>query len=119
MFCKSSRTIYALMFASASVLCLYSGTAISANKTSLGQTMTLKDEGVFYVNGQVIKSDFPSAPAVGNPAPASFTVNQMFVHYRIPASNKHKVPIIMVHGSGLTGVTYETTPDGREGWATY
>jgi pimeloyl-ACP methyl ester carboxylesterase len=107
------------MFASASVLCLYSGSANSANKTSLGQTMTLKDEGVFYVNGQVIKSDFPSAPAVGNPAPASFTVNQMFVHYRIPASNKHKVPIIMVHGSGLTGVTYETTPDGREGWATY
>ena len=25
----------------------------------------------------------------------------------------------MVHGSGHTGVTYETTPDGREGWATY
>jgi pimeloyl-ACP methyl ester carboxylesterase len=25
----------------------------------------------------------------------------------------------MVHGSGHTGATYETTPDGREGWATY
>jgi pimeloyl-ACP methyl ester carboxylesterase len=25
----------------------------------------------------------------------------------------------MWHGGGLTGVTYETTPDGREGWLTY
>jgi hypothetical protein len=22
----------------------------------------------------------------------------------------------MWHGGGLTGVTYETTPDGRDGW---
>jgi pimeloyl-ACP methyl ester carboxylesterase len=26
------------------------------------------------------------------------------------------VPLLMWHGGGLTGVTYETTPDGREGW---
>src|SRR5262245_21391496 len=26
---------------------------------------------------------------------------------------------LMWHGGGLTGVTYETTPDGREGWLTY
>jgi len=25
----------------------------------------------------------------------------------------------MWHGGGLTGVTYETTPDGREGWLNY
>jgi len=34
-----------------------------------------------------------------------------------PAKNrKGKVPLLMWHGGGLTGVTYETTPDGREGW---
>jgi pimeloyl-ACP methyl ester carboxylesterase len=43
----------------------------------------------------------------------------MYVHYRIPANLEHKFPVVMVHGRGLTGVTYETTPDGREGWATY
>ena len=42
----------------------------------------------------------------------------MYVHYRIPAS-KNGVPVVMVHGSTHTGMTYETTPDGREGWATY
>ena len=29
---------------------------------------------------------------------------------------KGKLPLLMWHGGGLTGVTYETTPDGREGW---
>ena len=42
----------------------------------------------------------------------------MYVHYRIPKAVSAP-PIVMVHGSGHTGVTYETTPDGREGWATY
>ena len=45
------------------------------------------------------------------------TVNQMYVHYRIPVGKD--VPIVMVHGSNHTGMTYETTPDGREGWATW
>src|SRR3569833_1775673 len=45
-------------------------------------------------------------------------IEQMFVHYRIPASVTH-YPIVFVHGGGLTGQAYETTPDGREGWATY
>ena len=45
-------------------------------------------------------------------------VDQMYVHYRIPAGGG-KTPIVLVHGGGLTGASYETTPDGREGWATY
>ena len=30
-----------------------------------------------------------------------------------------RIPLLMWHGGGLTGVTYETTPDGREGWLNY
>src|SRR5215469_71696 len=94
------------------------GGVSAAKKTSIGQTMALRDEGMFFVNGQLVLSNFPTA--VGNPpTPATFDVNQMFVHYRLPASNKHKVPIVMVHGAGLTGMSWETTPDGREGWGTY
>jgi len=47
-------------------------------------------------------------------------------HHRQPdvralprAFGKHGAPVVMVHGSNHTGMTYETTPDGREGWATY
>jgi hypothetical protein len=42
----------------------------------------------------------------------------MYVHYRIPEKVK-QWPIVFVHGGGLTGQSYETTPDRREGWSTY
>jgi hypothetical protein len=81
-------------------ICISVGDGYAADKGSLGQNLVLKDEGVFFVNEQLVLSDFPNAGSGGNPPnPATFAVNQMFVHYRIPASNKHKVPIIMVHGS--------------------
>jgi len=85
---------------------------------TLGSPMVLKDEGSFFVNGKMITTDYPDAPATGAPVPGQVMINQMYVHYRIPLVSR-KYPVIMVHGGGLTGQTYETTPDGREGWATY
>lgn len=77
--------------------------------------LVLKDFGSFYVNGQVAPL-YAAPPAVAG----TQIVNQMYVQYLIPAAlRKHVTPIVLVHGSGHTGKTYETTPDGREGWATY
>src|SRR5712671_7166300 len=88
----------------------------AATAASLGGPMELQDEGSFFIGGQVARSSHPSN-AVGFAAGQIMT-NQMYVHYRIPKTISAP-PIVMVHGSGHTGVTYETTPDGREGWATY
>ena len=90
-----------------------------AAAATLGGPLTLEDEGSFFVNGQSFRSEYPGvSPATGPAAPGNITVNQMYVHYRIPAGKK-AVPLVMVHGSNHTGMTYETTPDGREGWATW
>ena len=43
----------------------------------------------------------------------------MYVQYFLPANEKGAYPLLLWHGGGLTGVTYETTPDGREGWLNY
>ena len=81
--------------------------------------LQLEREGSFFVNGQVISTKYPGASLVTGPAePGRITVNQMYVQYRVPVGAKG-VPVVMVHGSNHTGATYETTPDGREGWATY
>src|SRR5580765_1189811 len=86
---------------------------------TLGGPLTLEDEGSFFVNGKVVTSQHPGASLVTGPAaPGRITVNQMYVHYRIPGSRKGPA-LVLVHGSNHSGVTYETTPDGREGWATY
>src|SRR5215470_6504674 len=88
----------------------------AATAASLGGPMELQDEGSFFIGGQVARSSHPSnAPGF---AAGQIMTNQMYVHYRIPKTISAP-PIVMVHGSGHTGVTYETTPDGREGWATY
>ena len=56
------------------------------------------------------------APAKIDPN-GKYLVESMYVQYFTPATVKAKYPLLMWHGGGLTGVTYETTPDGREGWA--
>ena len=88
-------------------------------QSSLRGPLLLFDEGTFFVNDTLITSEYPTAPDTAPPVPGSFVINQMFVHYRIPLQQRHKLPIVLVHGGGLTGVTYESTPDGREGWATF
>ena len=85
---------------------------------SLGGPLELQDEGSFFVNGQLAASTHPGTAVGGISQPGTITVNQMYVQYRIPQTVRGPA-IVMVHGSGHTGATYETTPDGREGWATY
>ena len=85
---------------------------------SLGGPLELQDEGSFFVNGQQVQSSHPGTSAFSAPAPGTITVNQMYVQYRIPKTITGPA-IVMVHGAGHTGATFETTPDGREGWATY
>jgi pimeloyl-ACP methyl ester carboxylesterase len=85
---------------------------------SLGGPLNLQDEGSFFVNGRTVTIPAPYYGTTGLSGPGQMTVGQMYVHFRIPAAITG-APVVMVHGSNHTGMTYETTPDGREGWATY
>jgi pimeloyl-ACP methyl ester carboxylesterase len=40
----------------------------------------------------------------------------MYVQYVKLENPKAKYPLLMIHGGGLTGVTWETKPDGQPGW---
>jgi len=106
------RTIACMLMIAAAAA---AGTA-RASAGSLGGPLELQDEGSFFVNGHSLPSDHPSNAA--GATPGDVMTSQMYVQYRIPKTVSAP-PIVMVHGSGHTGVTYETTPDGREGWATY
>lgn len=87
--------------------------------SSLGGALHLADEGMFFVGGKRMTSTAPGKSPAGPVPPGTVTAGQMYVHYRIPVGAAGKPPIVLVHGGGLTGASYETTPDGREGWATY
>ncbi|HYT04757.1 MAG TPA: hypothetical protein VEM13_07730 [Gemmatimonadales bacterium] len=73
------------------------------------EPLLLRDAGSFYVNG-VVAPSYPTGTQI---------INQLYVQYMIPLAQRSRnvTPIVLVHGSGHTGKTYETTPDGRDGWA--
>lgn len=47
----------------------------------------------------------------------SYRADHAFVDYQIPAS-AHDLPLVYVHGYGGSGVCWQMTPDGRDGFAT-
>jgi pimeloyl-ACP methyl ester carboxylesterase len=52
-------------------------------------------------------------------ANGTYQVEAMYVQYHLPTAERGAVPLLLWHGGGLTGVTWESTPDGREGWQQY
>ena len=45
-----------------------------------------------------------------------YQIGQMYVQGFLAGEPNGSVPLLMWHGGGMTGVTWETTPDGRPGW---
>src|SRR4029453_2927834 len=70
-------------------------------------TLAIRSQGYFYVGGQY-----------DNPANPTYMSGQMYVEYQIPDSPP-KFPIILVHGGSHTGAGWQSTPDGRPGWADF
>src|SRR5258707_14748485 len=87
--------------------------------------IALRDMGSFHVGGrEVMISGKPVKEVVFTPGgvPAkvdlngTYLVESMYVQYFLPANRRGAVPLLLWHGGGLTGVTYESTPGGGEGW---
>ncbi len=70
------------------------------------QPLVLAQDASFYVGGSYV--DTPDGEIVQG---------AMYVHARVPVEQTHPYPVVMIHGINSTGVVYEGTPDGREGWA--
>lgn len=90
--------------------------------------VALASWGSFHVGGKLVElSGKPVREVVFSPGgvPAkvdpngTYMAGAMYAQYMIPAQPRGAAPLLMWHGGGLTGVTWETTPDGREGFQHY
>ena len=90
-----------------------------------GGGIEVEEIGSFHIGGrQATRSGLPKreitftsgAQPVVVDSNGDLEVEQMYVQYVRLAHPKAKYPLLMWHGGGLTGVTWETTPDGRPGW---
>ena len=80
----------------------------------------VKKQGSFLVAGKRVFTETGNdTDPLSSRNPGTVTINQSYVEYQIPVAQKSNYPIILLPGGGHFGKVYETTPDGREGWATY
>jgi pimeloyl-ACP methyl ester carboxylesterase len=83
----------------------------------------IQEQGSFAVGGSVITAPGtfdPIRQGAYNPAgtdPAGQTLHgdHAYVFYQVPV-NSRKLPLVFWHGHGQSAKTWETTPDGREGF---
>lgn len=90
---------------------LYLGSA-----TAFNQPVTIVEQGSFAAGGKVITSEGRYNP--NDPKDLSGQTlhgDHAYVMYQIP-KNAKKNAMVFLHGYGQSGKTWETTPDGRDGF---
>ncbi len=87
----------------------------SAQKSSSQKPIVIQEQGSFAVGGTVITNPGVFDPYKQTPAGQTFHGDHAYVFYQIPVK-PHKYPLVMWHGIGQFSKTWETTPDGREGY---
>lgn len=98
--------------------------AASAAVAQDAPPLELRGMGSFHHGGRIVEVAGKPTREVAIPGGAAqktdpngaFIVEQVYTQYFLPKTRRGKLPLLMWHGGGLTGATYETTPDGREGW---
>jgi hypothetical protein len=87
-----------------------------AAQTGKLEPLMIQEQGSFAVGGTVVQNPGafdPRKPA--DPAGQSYHGDHAYVFYQKPV-NARKLPLMFLHGAGQFSKTYETTPDGREGF---
>ncbi|WP_039788107.1 esterase [Herbaspirillum huttiense] len=90
-------------------------------------SVAVAEVGSFHIGGRQATLDglpakevrfTPTSPLTRIDPNGEFEVGQMYVQYvrLAPAARRAPYPLLMWHGGGLSGVTWESTPDGRPGW---
>lgn len=104
------------------VFFLASAGAQDSNK-SKPRPLMIQEQGSFSVGGSIITAPGtfdPIKQGAFNPAgtdPAGQTLHgdHSYIFYQVPV-NARNLPLVFWHGHGQSAKTWETTPDGREGF---
>lgn len=105
-----------------SVLMLISS-CTSTKESSSTKPLVIEQQGSFAVGGTIVTEpgtfdpikDGAFNPANQSAAGQTLHGDHAYIFYQIP-KNARKLPLVFWHGHGQSGKTWETTPDGREGF---
>ncbi len=103
------------------IICSFSSNlAFAKNERSI----RIKELGSYYVGGKqvALKGIEPSIIELASGEvktidnDGAFEAFQIYVQYTKLMKSQAKYPLLMWHDEGFSGASFETTPDGREGW---
>jgi hypothetical protein len=87
-----------------------------AQQASKPEPLVIQEQGSFAAGGTVVVAPGTFDPRKPlEPAGQTYHSDHVFAFYQIPV-NPRRYPIVMWHGAGQFSKTWETTPDGREGF---
>ena len=88
-----------------------------AQRARTPEPLAIQEQGSFAVGGKVIKNAGSFNPRQPTSEGQTLHGDHAYVFYQIPV-NRRKLPLVFLHGTGQFSKTWETTPDGREGFQT-
>lgn len=77
--------------------------------------IAIQEQGSFAIGGTVLSTPGTYDAIQRSPAGQTLHGDHAYVFYQVPA-NARRLPLVMWHGIGQFSKTWETTPDGREGY---
>jgi len=87
----------------------------AAQNSKNTKPILISEQGSFAVGGTFITNPGTFDPVKQNPEGQTLHGDHAYVFYQIPVKAR-KYPLVMWHGIGQFSKTWETTPDGREGY---
>ncbi len=106
------RLLTAVLLIAAAIL---AGGCAMASGTGKPAPMSIQEQGSFAVGGTVISAPGTFDPYKQTPEGQTLHGDHAYAFYQIPV-NARRLPLVFWHGAGQFSKTWETTPDGREGF---
>ena len=111
MYIKSLKISHALLITLSVVASLSATAGVSAKSAPL----VIQEQGSFAVGGTVLTKPGTFDPYKPTSDGQTFHGDHAYAFYQIPVKAR-KLPLVFWHGYGQFSKTWESTPDGREGF---
>jgi hypothetical protein len=96
-------------------LSIVASATTAAPPQQANSAIVLADQGSFMVGGTFVTNPGTFDPVASTPDGQTIHGDHAYVQYQIP-KNARNLPLVMWHGGGQFSKTWETTPDGRDGF---